>query len=198
MLVANDPNSRVILRNVTSLIVACLSLSLGAGCSGPITIDVGDIAARLTDAVGVIQTQPQTLPPVLVQEGDTILIDAGVTIIDNPAQDIVVVELPNRTVLGFENDTGWDIYIQYFADGELQAVYVYDGEALLLEYPCLSVIELISEDDVDPATGLLVDSFDLTGADFSNPGDFVCGDAFILNFDPTAVNARTEVVDLVP
>jgi hypothetical protein len=71
------------------------------------------------------------LPPALVQEGDTILIDASVTIIDDPAQDIVVVELPNRTVLGLENDTGWDIYIRYYADDELQGVYVYDGEVML-------------------------------------------------------------------
>jgi hypothetical protein len=186
------------MRNLTSLIAACLSLSLGAGCSGPINIDTGDLIARLADAVGVIQTQPQTLPAVLVQEGDTILIDSSVTIIDDPAQDIVVVELPDRTVLGLENDTGWDIYIQYFADGDLQGVYVYDGEALLLEYPCLSVIELSSEDDVDPDTGLLVDSFDLSGADFFNPDAFACGDAFILNFDPSSVSARTEVVDLLP
>jgi hypothetical protein len=186
------------MRNLTFVIAACLSLSLVAGCPDQIIVDIEDVAARLTSAVDVIQTQPQTLPPALVQEGDTILIDNSVTIIDNPAQDIVVVELPDRTVLGFENDTGWDIDIQYFADGDLQGVYVYDGEALLLDYPCLSVIELISEDDVDPDTGLLVDSFDLTGADFFNPDDFACGDAFILNFDPSFVNARTEVVDLLP
>ena len=198
MLVVNDPHKSASARNLTVIIAASLSLSLSAGCSGPTTFDIGEIVTRLTGAVGPIQTQPQTLPPALVQQGDTILIDNSVTIIDDPAQDIVVAELPNRTVLGFENDTGWDIYIRYFADGDLQGVYVYDGEALLLEYPCLSLIELLSEDDVDPATDLLVDSFDLTGADFSNPGDFVCGDAFILNFDPSSVNARTEVVDLLP
>ena len=91
-----------------------------------------------------------------------------------------------------------DIYIKYFADGELQGVYVYDGEALLLEYPCLTVIELLSEDDVDPNTGVLVDSFDLAGADFVNPDDFACGDAFILNFDPFSINVRSEVVALLP
>ncbi len=185
------------MRHLTFIIAACLSLGLVAGCSGPIIVDIEDVSARLTSAVDVIQTQPQTLPPVLVQEGDTILIDASVTIIDDPIQDIVVVELPDRTVLGFENDTGWDIYIKYYADDELQGVYVYDGEALLLEYPCLSVIELISEDDVDPDTGVLVDSFDLTGVDFFNPDDFLCGDAFILNFDPSSVDARAEVVDLL-
>lgn len=186
------------MQKLTVVIAACLSLSLVVACSDPVNIDTGDIFTRLIDAVGVIQTRPQALPPVLVQQGDSILIDASVTIIVNPAQDLVVVELPNRTVLGFENDTGWDIYIKYFADGELQGVYVYDGEALLLEYPCLTVIELVSENDVDPYTGLLVDSFDLTGDDFFNPDDFMCGDAFILNFDPFSINARAEVLDLLP
>jgi hypothetical protein len=110
----------------------------------------------------------------------------------------VLVELPNRTVLGFENDTGWDIYITYYVDGDWQDVYVYDGEALPLDYPCLSVIELISEDDIDPYTGAIVDSFDLTGNDYFNPDDFICGDAFILNFDPFSISARAEVVDLLP
>jgi hypothetical protein len=186
------------MRNLSFVIAACVSLGLVAGCTDQGLVSIEDVATRLINAVDVIQTQSQTLPPVLVQEGDTILIDASVTVIDNPAQDLVVVELPNQTVLGFENDTGWDIYIKYFADGDSQGVYVYDGEALLLDYPCLGSLELISEDDIDPATNLLVDSFDLTGVDYLNPGDFACGDAFILNFDPSSINARTEVVDLLP
>jgi hypothetical protein len=188
------------MRRSTFVIAAGLSLGVVAACSGPITIDGGDsedVIGRLIAAVGPVQTRPQTLPPPLVERGDTIIIDNRVTIIEDPAHDIVVVELPDRTVLGFENDTGWDIYITYYADDQFQGVYVYDGEALLLEYPCLSVIELISEDDVDPDTGVLVDSFDLTGADFFNPDDFLCGDAFILNFDPFSVNAHAEVIDLL-
>lgn len=175
--------------------MALFSLNLITGCGNQ---SFANALNRLIDAVGDIQTRPQALPPVLVQQGDTILIDASVTIINNPAQDIDIIELPNQTVLGFENDTGLDIFIQYFADDELQGVFVFDGEALLLNYPCLSVIELISEDDVDPVTGVLVDSFDLTGNDFFNPDDFICGDAFIVNFDPFSVNVRTEVIDLLP
>jgi hypothetical protein len=185
------------MRSYAMVVVLCLSTSLFAGCNGALNIDGDDIAALLANAVGLIQTRQQELPPVL--EGDhTILIDNSVTIINNPAQDIIVVELPNRTVLGFENDTGWDIYIQYFADNELQGVYVYDGEALLLDYPCLSVIELVSEDDVNPNTGELENWYDLTGSDFFNPDDFLCGDALILTFDPFSVTARAEVVDLLP
>jgi hypothetical protein len=186
------------MRNCAWVIVVCLSASLFAGCGSGINIDGNDIATLLTNAVGLIQTRPQELPPVLVQEGDTILIDASVTIIDNPAEDIVFAELPNLTVLGVENDTGWDIYIKYYADGQLQGIYVYQGEALLLEYPCLTEVALFSEDDIDPVTGALVDSFDLTGSDFFNPDDFFCGDALILTFDPFSVAARAEVVNLSP
>jgi hypothetical protein len=186
------------MRVLTCFIAASLALSVVGACSADLNLDSDGVFARLIDAVGVIQTRQQTLPPVLVQEGDTILIDNSVTIIEDPNRDIVVTELPNVTVLGFENDTGWDIYIKYYADNELQGIYVYDGEAPLLNYPCLSVIELISEDDVDPVSGVLIDSFDLTGADFFNPDDFLCGDAFILNFDPESVDARAEVIDLVP
>ncbi len=61
MLVANDPHNRVIMRTAPLVIAACLSPSLVVACSGPISIDTGDIFTRLTDAVGVIQNQPQTL-----------------------------------------------------------------------------------------------------------------------------------------
>jgi hypothetical protein len=178
------------------IVVVCLSASLSAGCGSG--INGNDIASLLINAVNLIQTRPQALPPILVQEGDTILIDASATIIVNPAEDIVVAELPNLTVLGFENETDWDMYIRYHADGELQGIYVYQGEALLIEYPCLTEVALISEDDIDPATGGLVGSFDLTGSDFFNPDDFFCGDALILTFDPFSVTARAEVVNLSP
>ena len=109
-----------------------------------------------------------------------------------------IVDLPDWTGLSFENYTGWDLYITYYADGVWQDAYVYDGESLLLEYPCLDLIELVSEDDIDPITGLVVDSFDLTGENFFNPDDFLCGDTFILAFDEFSINTRAEVTYLSP
>jgi hypothetical protein len=167
---------------------------LFVGCGTGFTVN--DFANLLSNAVGSIQTRPQVLPPDLTDRGETIVIDADVTIIVNPAVDIAPAQLPDLTVLGFENDTDWDIYIKYFADGRLQGVLVYQGEVLLLGYPCLGIVELISEDDIDPFTGELVDSFDLTGFDYFNPEDFFCGDALILNFDPFSISVRAEVVDL--
>ena len=109
-----------------------------------------------------------------------------------------IVDLPDWTGLSFENYTGWDLYITYYADGVWQDAYVYDGESLLLEYPCLDLIELVSEEDIDPYTGLVVDSFDLTGENFFNPDDFICGDTFILTFDVYAISTRAEVGDFLP
>jgi len=186
------------MRGYARFVVVGLWASLFAGCGSGINIDGNYIAALLADAIDLIQSRPQELPPVLVQQGDTLVIDADVTIIVNPAEDIDVVELPNLTILGFENDTDWDMYIKYYADGVLQGIYVYQGEALLLEYPCLDLVELISEDDIDPVTGELVDSYDLLGYDYLNPDDFFCGDALILNFDPFSVSAYAEVIDLWP
>lgn len=184
------------MRTIACIIAILLPLSLMGGC--PAASDVIDVAGRLTGAVGVIQTRPPELPPTLIDRGDTIIIDNSVTIIVDPVTDIEIINLPNRTVLGFENDTGWDIYIEYFADDIFQSVYVYDGEALLLEYPCLTDIELITEEDIDPFTGEVVDWFDLSGTFFFNPDDFLCGDAFILTFDPFAIEARAEAVRLIP
>jgi hypothetical protein len=181
------------------LTMVCVSSGLFSGCGvGDIDIEIEDVVAALGAAVGQpVQTRPQQLPPVLIQEGHTIVIDNQVTIIDNPRTDIIVSQLPDETILGFENDTGFDIFVEYFADGVYQSVYVYDGEALLLAYPCLDLIELDFETDIDPFTGEIVAVFDLLGVDYFNPDDFLCGEAFILSFDPFAIEARAEAVPLL-
>lgn len=179
----------------TMRFAAFLTIGLVAGCGSGINITGNDFSGLFANIVGLIQTRPQELPPVLIDRGDTIIINASATVVVNPSDDIVYEELPNLTVLAFENDTDWDIYIRYYVDGELQGIYVYQGEALIIEYPCLDVVELDSEDDIDPFTGALVDSFDLTGFDYFNPDDFSCGDALILNFDPFDVTAFAEPLD---
>jgi len=154
---------------------------------------------RLRSAVGTVQADdPRAvdLPEVLVDAGDTVIINQDVNVIINIEDELVVEELPDVTVLGFDNQTGFDLYLRYLADDESQGVYVYDGETLLLEYPCLTVVELLSEDDLDPLDGLLVDSFELTDVYF-NPDDFVCGDALVLVFDPLTVEITVELVELL-
>lgn len=171
--------------------------SNSTGDSGSQVPSTGGVT-RLRSAVSEVQTvdpRDAELPDVLVQQGDTVIINQQVNVIVNIEQELAVAELPDVTVLGFENQTGWDIYVRYLADGDLQGIYVLDGETLLLEYPCLDTVELLSEDDIDPLSGALVDSFDLTSV-FFNPDDFACGDALVITLDPFAVDVAVQLIDL--
>ncbi len=174
-----------------------LGLSGLIGDSGGSSND-GDIG-RLAGAVGTVQTEDprdEALPESLAAEGDTIVIDTNVDVIVDIEEDLTIIELPNSTVVGFDNQTGLDIYVRFLADGELQGVLVFADETLLLDYPCLGEIVLLSEDDIDPPTGIVVDSFEL-GEVYSNPEDFICGDAVIFPFEAETVEIIVEYIDLV-
>lgn len=181
---------------ISRVIVAVLTLFSASGCISSDDLkdlidSLDDIEVQINGQVNNLQAEdPRTvvLPPAVVQGGDTVIINNDVTIINDVRTDVVVEELPDSLLLGFENLTGYDIYIQYYADNDLQGIFVYDGETLLLDYPCLGSVEIVSEDDFDPFSGVLVDSYDLSGF-FSNPEDFECGDAFIMTFDFDSITA---------
>jgi hypothetical protein len=120
---------------------------------------------------------------------DDIIIDNDVIIIDDIEDDIIVDRLVDATLIGFENLTGLDAYYQYLVEGELQGVFVFDGETLLLEYPCLFDVELISEEYFDPATGLFEEGFEITDGFFEEGFDYECGDAIIFTFDIDGIAA---------
>lgn len=162
---------------------------------GNLISSLSDIQVQIDSNVNSVQTEDPravVLPPAATSQGDTVIIDNSVTVINNVQQDIIPSNLPDETILGIENQTGFDIYVQYFVDGELQGVFVYDGETLLLDYPCVDTVELVSEDDFDPFTGFQVDAFDLS-AFFTNPEDFSCGDAFIMTIDSEGISASVSL-----
>lgn len=181
------------------------AMSMGGNCDidlDDLLDDLENIEININNSVNEVQVRDPrdpgtTLPNGFNNSGDTIIIAPGATIITDPSTQLVVEELPDITLLGFENITGFDIYIQYLVEGELQGILVFDGETILIEYPCLFDIELVSEDDFDPFSGELVDSFDLTGIFFENPFDFECGDALIITIDPIEIQASVELIDLV-
>lgn len=182
--------------------LSCFALLLGVLPACTIRLpDDDDVHVGINllfDAFDVVQVEdPRTvrLPPALITTGRTVVIDTNVTIITDATQ-IIIEDVPDSTVIGFENLTGYDIYVRYRADGELQGIFVFDGETLLLDYPCLSDIELVSEEDFDPDTGVLVDEFELDSL-FLNPEDFTCGEALLLTFDPFTVTAEVDWIDLL-
>ncbi len=185
------------------LLAACTAWLALVGCN----LSVNDQSVLVQDqtqieaAVNQVQVQdPRTaaLPPDVTTQGDVVVLDPQVVFVDSVPQDLVVTELPDITLLGIENQTTNDIFVRYEADGQEQGVFVYDGETLLLKYPCLTTLSLLSEDDFDTSSGVLVDTFDLTGIDYTNPADFICGDAFIVTLDPNNVIGQFHAIDLQP
>lgn len=160
-------------------------------------LDLDDIEFKIESNVDEIQLEDPRFVDLPDDASDTVIINNNVTIINNIQEDIVIEELPDVTLLGFENLTGLDAYYQYFADGDLQGIFVFDGETLLLEYPCLTEIELISEEYFDPFSGVLEESFEIDNAIFERPLDFDCGDAFIVTFTDVDITVDALAIDLL-
>ncbi|MGE3181981.1 MAG: hypothetical protein AB7N71_10140 [Phycisphaerae bacterium] len=160
---------------------------------------IEDIADALDNEIGIFQSRDPrivTLPQPIVDRGDTVIINNNVTIIDNPRQDLVVDVLPDVVLIGFENLTGLDGFYTYFVDGIEQSIFVFDGETLLLEYPCVDTIELAFEEYYD-FDGFFVDEFVINDGFFENPFDFTCGEALIFTFDQDGVFSEVTPIDLV-
>jgi hypothetical protein len=187
---------------------ATACLALGGGCLDPDEledildeIDLEELEIRIGNEVNQFQERDprdiDDLPVDLVESGDTIIINNNVTIVNNFEEDLIVEELPDITLLGFENDTGFDGYYEYFVDGDFQGILVFDGETLLLEYPCLADVELVGETYFEVDTGIEAESFDIVDGLFLNPEDFFCGEALIFTFDQDGIIAGVEAIDLL-
>lgn len=175
---------------------ALAGLGVG-GCGGEVSDLLANLERRIIGSVDRVQAQdPRTivLPPPIVNRGDTVVIREEAEVIVSIREQLVIEALPDITLLGFENVTGFDIYLTYLGDGVVQQVFVFNGETLLLEYPCLDSVQLLVEEDYD-VFGEFVQSFDLF-ADFFNPEDFFCGEALIITIDPFGVSASIEIIFL--
>lgn len=187
-------------RTLTLAVAAVALLAPSVGCVDELEDVLSDIEFKIFNEVDTLQRDDPRdiiLPAGAVDAGNTVVINNNVTVVNNIREDIVVEELPDVTLVGFENLTGLDAYYVFLADGEEQSVFVYDGETLLLEYFCLFDIELIAEEYYDPFDGALVEAFDLADAFFVNPDDFICGDAVIFTFDDLGVIFDVTPIDLL-
>lgn len=183
---------------------ACTLVSL-AGCvdlSGDdledILDELGDLFDREFSVIQAVDPRTVVLPAPLVDRGQTVVIQNNVTIINDVRTDLVGADLADINIFWFENLTGLDGFYVYLADGIEQSVFVLDGEALALEYPCLGSIELVSEEYYDPFTGEFVDFFDIADGFFENGFDFFCGEALIFTFDADGVLVEPAPIDLTP
>ncbi|MBU0716871.1 MAG: hypothetical protein KJ749_01375 [Planctomycetes bacterium] len=177
------------------IIVALLLLSNLGGCPQLLNA-LEELEIVIENNVGVIQRDdPRYLArPAGATSGDTVIITGDVII--DISEQLVIEELPDITLVGLENLTGYDIFLEYFAEDALESVLILSGETLFIEYWCLEDLELISERDFDPFDGLFVDEFDLSGLPYYNGIDFFCGEAIIITITPDAIDTTYETIDL--
>lgn len=183
------------------------ALAIGStGCvdiSGEDLEDIIEELGELFDDANIdlsLTDDPRTLilPDPIVDRGDTVIINNNVTIIDDLETDLIVEELPDITLLVFDNFRLLDAFYIYLADGVEQQVFIPADQPLALEYPCLGSVQLVFEEYYDPVTGELVESFDIDEFDgfFENPADFGCGEALIFEFDDEGIQQFNEPIDL--
>jgi hypothetical protein len=165
---------------------AMMLIPFGAACNTNLAdlldeLDLDDLEINIYNSVNdvqVVDPRDEVIPG-----GNTIVLQPEVIFVDDISDDLDDSSLPDITLLAWENQTGFDLYLEYAVDGILQSIFVFDGETIFLEYPCLFDIELLLEEDYDPLTGQLVFFDDtLPGTIFFNPDDFICGDAVIFTF----------------
>ncbi|RMF83825.1 MAG: hypothetical protein D6744_04010 [Planctomycetota bacterium] len=102
---------------------------------------------------------------------DVELIDE-VEVITNPEVDLRDFNEKDGTLLAFENNTAFNMFVRYVVDGHPQSVFVFAGETSVLKYPCVRRVVLLAEWDFDPQTEEFVGGYDLRGGRLENePGE---------------------------
>ncbi|MCB9851717.1 MAG: hypothetical protein H6819_01375 [Phycisphaerales bacterium] len=146
--------------------------------------------------VNQLQTVDPRNPGVNLPGGRNPMITDGVDQITDPGDQIDPDTFEDSFLMGIENTSAYDMYVEYLVDDVMQAVYVFEGETLLLEYECASSVEITLEEDYDPFDFTLVEMHDWTGTIFNSPDDFECGAAMIVTLDGVTVSAEPDVINL--
>lgn len=151
---------------------------------------------NINSSVNQLQTVDPRDPNFQLPGGKNLMITDGVDFITDPGNQIDPNGFNDSMLLGFENTSANDMYIEYAVDDEFQSVYVLPGETVLLNYDCASSVSVSLEEDYDSTDYTLVNSLDWSGTTFTNPDDFDCASALIISMDGVSVNAEPETFGL--
>ena len=167
---------------------------LSAGCVIRVPSELADLADSIDALVGVIQDEDPRDIDLAGDDDDRfdVELDDDAEFIDDIEEDLDLDDLDDIVLLGFENLTGFDLFIGFNIDDEFQGIFVLNGETLLLEYDCFDELELLFEDDFEPETGVFIEEFDLLDSLFEIEVDYECGDALIVTFDLDKIIVVTE------
>lgn len=161
-----------------------------AGCRTQVLDLLLDFESRVLNRLNSLQTiDPRflNLPPGLeLPDGPTISGDAA--FIDDIDADLDLFDPDDFTLLALSNDTPHFAVIRMSIDGVEQEFYVLDGESLLIAYPCVLTIQILSEEYYSLFDGELEafhdhEQFVPPDVVFTNPLDFACESAVIIVFD---------------
>jgi hypothetical protein len=121
--------------------------------------------------------------------GDSVNISSNAEFITSVANQITAAELPTISLVGFDNQTGFNMLLTFTIDSVTQEAFVLDGDTLLLKYPCIGRVQLTDEVDFDPVTGDFVQEFalDSFGSLLIRGIDFNCGDYVVFSITPDEV-----------
>lgn len=179
--------------------LAFLAMPGTVGCQTDLTellAALQDFEININTNVNQVQSRDPRDPGVMLPGGKNLMITEGVDFITDPGDQIDPNSFDDSLLLGVENTSADDMYVEFLVDDEFQSIYVFTGETVLLEYPCATTIEITLEEDYSPGDFTLVNTLDWTGTTFTNPEDFDCGSALIISMDGVSVNAEPEVIDL--
>ena len=185
---------------LVSAIGSCAALALLTGCNVDSTQleqliqQAGDQVNRTIDNLQNNGPGTFVIPSGATQDNWNLAPDAQ--FINNFDQQVTPSEVSDTSFLAFDNQTGFDIYLQYTVDGTGEAIFVADGETALLQYPCIGEVVLDTEDDFDPVTGDAGQTWNFNNVSYSNPYDFGCGDLLLLTINPDGVSQDTTTLNL--
>jgi hypothetical protein len=173
-------------------VMVCLAMVLGGGAcpNATVNIELDQAVENIDRSVTTIQETDVTtidVPEAAVERDDVVVVEETAIVITNVREDFIVRPVEDFLVLGFDNQTGRDIFVDYEVDGDFQSVFVFDNETVLIEYNCILEVHLLGEDDYDPFTDEFIESFDLADFFYFEGEDYDCGDLLVLTIDPRGV-----------
>ncbi len=185
-------------RMLSSMVALGLVAGVGnTGCNTDLTALVQELGnfdfSGLLGAVGQLQSVDPRGPGVMLPDDREVNVIEGANFITDFENQLGPQGFEDSVLVGFENVSDADMFIEYTVGDMPQALFVFDGEALFFEYPCADSIAVTRFESYDPDTFDLLDEQDLADTTFAAEDDFECGDVLFLEFDGTDV---TQVDDL--
>lgn len=185
-------------RTLSAMVALCLVAGVGnTGCNTDLTALVQELGnfdfSGLLGAVGQVQSVDPRGPDFMVPGNRQVNIAPGAEFITDFESQLGPDSFEDSVLIGFENASDADMFIEFSVGDMPQSLFVFDGEAIFFEFECATSVSVTKIETFDPMTFDLLDEQEFTDTTFEADTDFVCGDVLFLEYDGTDL---TQVDDL--